>query len=220
MCARVVAAACLPAILIAACSSETPKPAAHSQQVSRVPTCDVPAIRAPARLNYADLTKDVTYEVSRATPVAGELGGKCSYVLPAGGYFLVNGKRQQGPDIWYAVVVCMGPDKYNMWIKAEDLRDQEIHVMGEPSAAEEPVLAEPPPAPAPGVAASLRDDESLGTRAPHVAQTPGSDDIVYIVPMGRKYHRKECRMLKGEALPISRGAAEGQGYTRCGGCRP
>ena len=177
-------------------------------------------LHSSSKVNCANLAKDLTYEVSRETPVAGKFKGECSIVLPAGGYFLVNGKRQDGRNVWYDVVVCIGADEYNMWINAQDLRDQEISVMGESVPEEESAPEEPLPESIQQVAISLDDDGSSRPGGSVVAQIPGADDVVYIVPMGRKYHREDCRMLKGEALPISRGEATGEGYTRCEVCKP
>lgn len=47
-----------------------------------------------------------------------------------------------------------------------------------------------------------------------------NEDIVYITPTGKKYHRSHCRTIKGESSEIKRGDAEAQGYDACKVCNP
>ncbi|MGN0491994.1 DUF6591 domain-containing protein [Ruminococcus sp.] len=47
-----------------------------------------------------------------------------------------------------------------------------------------------------------------------------NEDIVYITPTGKKYHRSYCRTVKGESSEIKRGDAEAQGYDACKVCNP
>ena len=46
------------------------------------------------------------------------------------------------------------------------------------------------------------------------------DDIVYITPTGKKYHKLGCRYLNENPIPISRQEAIVQGYTPCSVCKP
>lgn len=64
-------------------------------------------------------------------------------------------------------------------------------------------------------------------RSPSAASAPPttSDDsaeTVYVTPTGKKYHRPGCRYLKKSngGSPLSKSAAEAQGYTPCKVCKP
>nr|DAL70076.1 MAG TPA: DNA methyl phosphotriester repair domain protein [Caudoviricetes sp.] len=42
--------------------------------------------------------------------------------------------------------------------------------------------------------------------------------MVYITPTGEKYHKKTCRMIKGDCTEIGINDAIARGYTACGVC--
>ena len=67
--------------------------------------------------------------------------------------------------------------------------------------------------------------EALPPTQPAVQQTPepagtGESIIVYVTKHGRKYHRKDCRHVRGGALPLTLKEAKAQGYTPCKQCKP
>jgi hypothetical protein len=53
--------------------------------------------------------------------------------------------------------------------------------------------------------------------------TPDSDtksEIVYRTPSGERYHRADCRFVKGKAIPLTLAEAKESGLTPCKICRP
>ncbi|MEI0606844.1 hypothetical protein R4K48_07755 [Brachyspira pulli] len=45
-------------------------------------------------------------------------------------------------------------------------------------------------------------------------------NTVYISDKGKKYHRENCRTLRGNKYPISIQEAKERGYTACKVCKP
>ncbi|CCG55777.1 Endonuclease/exonuclease/phosphatase [Brachyspira pilosicoli WesB] len=47
-----------------------------------------------------------------------------------------------------------------------------------------------------------------------------ANTTVYIGKTGKKYHRENCRTLRGNKYPISIQEAKERGYTACKVCKP
>ena len=49
---------------------------------------------------------------------------------------------------------------------------------------------------------------------------PENDTMVYITATGQKYHRENCRYVRGKAIEISLSKAQREGYDPCKVCKP
>jgi hypothetical protein len=62
---------------------------------------------------------------------------------------------------------------------------------------------------------------AAGSISENRASLPYSaDNMVYVTRTGRKFHRKSCRYLTGDARPLSREEALKSGYAPCSLCKP
>lgn len=52
----------------------------------------------------------------------------------------------------------------------------------------------------------------------HQEEFKDDERMVYITPAGEKYHKKTCRMIKGDCTEIGINDAIARGYTACGVC--
>lgn len=105
-----------------------------------------------------------------------------------------------------------------------------VFAVDEPKPAQEPQEAAEPKAEAatPPDAQTPQDAPQTVTQpeAPKheqeqpVQQEESKDEerMVYITPTGEKYHKKTCRMIKGDCTEIGINDAIARGYTACGVC--
>jgi hypothetical protein len=47
-----------------------------------------------------------------------------------------------------------------------------------------------------------------------------ADDMVYVTPTGKKFHKQDCPSLKGAGTAMKRSEAEAKGLTPCSKCNP
>jgi hypothetical protein len=56
--------------------------------------------------------------------------------------------------------------------------------------------------------------------AQNAPSSTGADATVYVTKAGKKYHTKDCRMMKGAGTAMKLSDAVKQGYTPCKVCKP
>ena len=103
------------------------------------------------------------------------------------------------------------------------LRQQVDEAKTQPNAkTRKPVFAvdEPKPAQEPQDTQQATTQPEKPKQEQPVQQEEFKDEerMVYITPTGEKYHKKTCRMIKGDCTEIGINDAIARGYTACGVC--
>lgn len=217
---------------------DEPLPKPPAKDFTRMPTCEVLAVRAGnllvARVDGAETTVRL---IGTYIPASGPAGDEArlfsARLLQGESVYLEYDPNWPQCDrdgrLW--AYVYRVPD--GLAVNLELVRGGYARVSSAEPFAQEPLFrayesvahraqkglwnartphVDTPPAPQPAPQATTRP----ATPAPD----SGADVQVYVTKSGKKYHRKDCRFVKDGATAMTVKQAQAQGLTPCSRCKP